>query len=88
MHSFKVDIWICQPKNSDVHRVEGEVNITFEGWLILMITEKDAPIVLLYDRLSSFVLFKVCSYFINLLKSDYSSALKIRLLSNNCFLSF
>ena len=82
MHSFKVDIWICQPKNSDVHRVEGE------GWLILMMTEKDAQIVLLYDRLFSFVLYKVCSYFINFLKSDYSSALKIRLLSNNCFLSF
>ena len=31
MHSFEVDIRICQPKNSDVHRGEAEVNITFEG---------------------------------------------------------
>ena len=31
MHSFDVDIRICQPENSDVHRGEAEVNITFEG---------------------------------------------------------
>ena len=31
MNSFEVDIRICQPKNSDVHRGEAEVNITFEG---------------------------------------------------------
>ena len=31
MHSFEVDIRICQPENSDVHRSEAEVNITFEG---------------------------------------------------------
>ena len=31
MHSFEVDIGICQPENSDVHRGEAEVNITFEG---------------------------------------------------------
>ena len=31
MHSFEVNIRICQPKNSDVHRGEAEVNITFEG---------------------------------------------------------
>ena len=36
MHSFEVNITICQPENSDVHRGEVEVNITFEGWLILM----------------------------------------------------
>ena len=28
---FEVNIRICQPKNSDVHRGEAEVNITFEG---------------------------------------------------------
>ena len=33
MHSFEVDIRICQPENSDVHRGEAEVTITFEGWL-------------------------------------------------------
>ena len=38
MHSFEVNIRICQPKNSDVHRGKAEVNITFEGWLILMLT--------------------------------------------------
>ena len=31
MHSFEVDIRICQPENSNVHLGEGEVNITFEG---------------------------------------------------------
>ena len=31
MHSFEVDIRICQSENSDVHRGEAEVNITFEG---------------------------------------------------------
>ena len=31
MHSFEVDIRICQPENSDVHRGKAEVNITFEG---------------------------------------------------------
>ena len=28
---FQVDIRICQPENSDVHRGEAEVNIAFEG---------------------------------------------------------
>ena len=31
MHSFEVDIRICQPENSDVHRGKAEVNIHFEG---------------------------------------------------------
>ena len=31
VHSFEVNIRICQPVNSDVHRGEAEVNITFEG---------------------------------------------------------
>ena len=31
MHSFEVDIRICHPENSDVHRGEAEVNITLEG---------------------------------------------------------
>ena len=31
MHSFKVNIRICQPENSDVHRGEAQVTITFEG---------------------------------------------------------
>ena len=31
MHSFEVDIWICQAENSGVHQGEAEVNITFEG---------------------------------------------------------
>ena len=64
MHSFEVDIRICQPENSDVHQGEAEVNITLEGWLILIITEKNAPIVLLYDTFFLFlVLFKVFSYY-------------------------
>ena len=31
MHSFEVNIRICQLENSDVHRGEAEVKITFEG---------------------------------------------------------
>ena len=31
MHSFEVNIRICHPENSDVHRGKAEVNITFEG---------------------------------------------------------
>ena len=31
MHSFEVNIRICQPKNSDVHRGKAKVNITLEG---------------------------------------------------------
>ena len=31
MHSFEIDIRICQSENSDVHRGEAEMNITFEG---------------------------------------------------------
>ena len=37
MHSFEVNIRICQPENSDVHRGKAEVNIPIEGWLILNI---------------------------------------------------
>ena len=31
MHSFEVNIRICQSENSDVHRGEAEVNITVLG---------------------------------------------------------
>ena len=31
MHSFEVNIRICQPENIDFHRGEAEVNIAFEG---------------------------------------------------------
>ena len=41
MHSFEVNIRICQPENSDGLRGEAEMNITFEGLLILMLTEKE-----------------------------------------------
>ena len=37
IHSFKVNIRICQPENSDVHRGKAEVNITFKGGQILML---------------------------------------------------
>ena len=62
MRSFEVNIRICQPGKSDVHRGEA-VNITFEGWLILMLTEKNAPIVLLFDTVSPFLVsFRIFSY--------------------------
>ena len=31
MHSFEVNIRICQPQKSDVHCGESEINIIFEG---------------------------------------------------------
>ena len=31
VHSFEVNIRICQPGNSDVHQGKAEVNISFEG---------------------------------------------------------
>ena len=52
MHSFEVNIRICQPENSDVHRGEAEVNITFEGWLILMLTKKRMHQLFCYMTLS------------------------------------
>ena len=39
MYYFDVNIMICQPKKSDVHIGEFEVNITFEDWLIMMLAE-------------------------------------------------
>ena len=65
MHSFEVNIRIRQPENSDVHPGESEVHITFEGWLILMLTEKECA--------NSFVIWHCLSFIfilINLLKSD------------------
>ena len=47
MHSFEVNIKICQPKNSDAHQGEAEVNITFEGWLILIISWDENNIIVL-----------------------------------------
>ena len=41
MHSFEVNIRICQSENSDVHRGETQLNITFEGLLMLMFPEKE-----------------------------------------------
>ena len=38
---FEVNIRICQPKNSDVHRGKAKVNITFECRLILMLTKTE-----------------------------------------------
>ena len=34
MHSYEVNIRICQSENSDVDLDKAEVNITIEGWLI------------------------------------------------------
>ena len=60
MHSFAVNIRICQPKNCDVH---SEVNITFKDWLFLILTDKECANCFVYDTVSLFlVLFKVASY--------------------------
>ena len=32
---------VCHPENSDVHRGEADLNITFKSKLILMLTEKE-----------------------------------------------
>ena len=54
MHSFEVDIRICQTENSDVHLGEAEVNINFEGRLFLMLTEKDCTNCFVIMTLSPF----------------------------------
>ena len=79
-HSFEVKIRICQLENSDVHRGKAEVNITFAGWLILMLTEKECTNWFVVWYCLSFPSFiKSIFIFINLLKSDVPSALKTRL---------
>ena len=55
MHSFEVNIRLCKPENSDVYGGKTKVNITFEEWLILLLTEKDGPFLLLYDTISLFL---------------------------------
>ena len=63
MHSFEVDIRICQPKKDDVHRGKAEGEHHFQGLTNPDVNRKNAPIVLLYDTVSLFlVLFKVLSY--------------------------
>ena len=53
MHSFEVNIWICQPENSEHH---------FSGLENPDVNRKRTSIVLLYDTVSLFlVLFKVFS---------------------------
>ena len=48
MHYFEINIRICQPENSDVHRGEPKYN---------------TPIVLLYDTVSLYlVLYQIFSY--------------------------
>ena len=37
IHSFEVNIRICQPENRDVRRGDADVKITFEGGQILML---------------------------------------------------
>ena len=41
MHSFEINIRICQPENSDVHRGEAGEKTTLEGWPILMLNENE-----------------------------------------------
>ena len=87
MQSFEVNISICQPENSDVHRGFASVNITFEDCLILMLTEKECTNDLLYDTAClSFPNFILGLFiFINLLKSDVPCAPKIRLFQQLLF---
>ena len=56
-HSFEVNIRIYQPKNSDVHLGKAERKITFKGWPILMLTEKECTNCFLYDTVSLFLVF-------------------------------
>ena len=41
MHSFEINITICQPENSGVRRGKAEVNTTSDGLLILLLTENE-----------------------------------------------
>ena len=73
MHSFEVNIKICQPENS-----EAEVNITFEGWLILVLIEKECTNCFVIWHCLSFSCFILSIFiFINLLKSDVPCALSL-----------
>ena len=84
---FEVHIRICQPENNDVHRGEAEVNSTFEGWLILMLTEEACT--------NCFVIWH-CLYFPRFISSlfiliNYSSQMfrvHLKRLFNNCFSGF
>ena len=58
MHSFEVNIRICQPENSNVHRGKAEVSITFEGNLIQMST---GPVSFLKFYLKYFHIYKFTS---------------------------
>ena len=51
MHSFKVNIRVCLAENSNVNLDKASVNITFEGWLFLMLTKKECTncFVIYYD---------------------------------------
>ena len=71
-------IRICQPKNSDVHLGFASVNITFEGRLILMLTEKEFT----NDCLSFPSVILSIFILIHLLKSSVLSALKTNYFNN------
>ena len=86
MHSFEVNISICQAENSDVHRGKSELNITFEGWLILMLAEKECTNwFVIWHCMSPFPKFISPYIFVNLLKSDIPIARKTRLLQQLLF---
>ena len=51
---YNLEASICQPKNSDVHRGEAEVNITFEGLTNPDINQKRMRRLLCYMTLSLF----------------------------------
>ena len=80
MHSFSVNIRICQSENSDVHQGRAKVNITLEVLLILMLTKKRMQQLICYITLlvSLFLVLYSIYIFINLLKSDWPCALKTR----------
>ena len=59
MHSFEVNIRICQPKNSDVHWSEAEVNITFESLQKFDVNWKRMQQLFCYVTLSLFFLFYI-----------------------------
>ena len=70
MHSFEVDIRICQLENSEYH---------FRGLTNPDVDRKRMHQLFCYITLSSLflALFKAFSYYINLLKSDVPSALSL-----------
>ena len=89
MHYFEVNIRICEPENSDIHRGKTLANITF-WWLTYPDgnLKKYTNSFVIWHCLSFLSFIKSISILINLLKSDVSIVYWKHVYSNNYFLNF